>query len=299
MRRIMAMVLTSVIGAWTAGAAFGQGNRPAVPSSPGGAPGQGQAVVPRGAAPRGIIDARAAMAKMDQLLGLWEEQSSKIETLDAKFIREDMSRAWDAQEKYHGRAILKSPDYAFLDFQKVVGDKLVPYEQIRCTGRDVYHYRSANNQIFIYPMPAQQRERALQEGPLPFLFNMRAEEAKKRYDMILYDETLTSYVILIAPREQIDREAFIRADVILDKQRFLPDAIKLYAPNGQDTQTYWFRKEKEGSYIRTNVPVNDKNFEGLVLKGWDVIRNPGGEGRSSGVNAMVPPPRRQQPPPRR
>jgi TIGR03009 family protein len=315
MRWIMAIVLTSAIGFATAESSFGQGqgqgrgqgNRPAGPGGGGGMAGQGQEIDPAGAVPPRVADAQGLVAKMNELLRQWEEQSSKITTLDAQFTREDVLAAWQTKELYVGRAILKSPDLVFLDFQKVENNKKVPYEQIRCTGKEVYHLRSANSQIFIYPMPAQADQRALQEGPLPFLFNMRAADAKQRYFMTLKSETLTTYVIQIKPRQEIDREAFIQADVLLDKQKFLPTAMRLYAPNGKDYQTYKFTGE--GCWIKPNAPVNETNFEPLILKGWQVIRNPDGKGGAPGSNAVgaqAPPARRgpaavqpSQAPPRR
>jgi TIGR03009 family protein len=215
-----------------------------------------------------LIDAKENLRRLDQLLGAWEAQSAKIKTLDAKFMRIDDSPVWDNKETYVGRAILKSPDQAFLDFQRFKDGKLEPYEQTRCTGSEVYHYRSATNQIFIYTMPANQRQRALQEGPLPFLFNMRAAEAKARYHMIYLGDDLKYHFLRIEPREQIDREAFIRADVALRKEGFMPDWIRLHLPNQKDTQTFDFRGQ--GASIRANEAVNEANFKGVVLQGWKV-----------------------------
>jgi TIGR03009 family protein len=231
-----------------------------------------------------VIDGAANKRKLDDLLARWEEQSSRIKSLDAKFVRIDQSATWQDKTTYVGRAILKSPDLAFLDFQRLEGKKLEPYEQIRCTGDEVYHYRSATNQIFIYPMPADQRQRALEEGPLPFLFNMRAADAKRRYNMVFRTEDLKYYLLQIQPREQADREAFIRADVALNKTTFMPDVIRLLAPNGKDTQTYDFRGE--GAYIRPNQAVNAANFKGVLLEGWAVVRHPeDGKSQSPAVGA--------------
>ena len=110
--------------------------------------------------------------------------------------------------------------------------------------------------------------------------------------MTLIQETPTLYVIQVKPLKEIDQAAFCQADVLLDKQKFLPDAIKLWVPNRADHQIYRFTGE--GCYIRPNVPVDDKNFEGLELKGWDVIRNPNPAGRplaGNAVGAQAPAPR--------
>ncbi|HEV3165800.1 MAG TPA: outer membrane lipoprotein-sorting protein, partial [Isosphaeraceae bacterium] len=192
------------------------------------------------------------------------------------FSREDFDSKWQEKTFFQGRAILKSPDLAFLDFQKVVGKemKLVPYEQIRCTGKEVYQYLNERKQIYIYPLAKQERQRALEEGPLPFLFNMKADEANARYLMNLISENIQYYVITIQPRKAIDKSAFIRADVVLDRATFLPAGLKLYLPpDGKDVQTYRFTGD--GHFIKPNVEVNEQNFQGKVLNGWDIVRDPG------------------------
>src|SRR5579883_1135188 len=113
----------------------------------------------------------------DRLLELWEKQSRLLKTLDVKFHRVDKSPAWDEDEHFEGRAILKSPNLARLNFDKVGVDpkkqqKPEPYELIICTGKEVWQYRTDLKQIFIYPLAKQDQQHALEEGPLPFLFNM-------------------------------------------------------------------------------------------------------------------------------
>src|SRR4051794_36818821 len=59
--------------------------------------------------------------RMKLLLQHWEEQSTKLKSLDVKMTRVDSSKAW-GEEMYEGRAILQSPNLAWLDFKKVVDD---------------------------------------------------------------------------------------------------------------------------------------------------------------------------------
>src|SRR5947209_3329206 len=82
--------------------------------------------------------------------------------------RLDRSEGFDENEHYEGRAVLKSPNLACLDFQKVALNSkqqkvLQPYEQIRCTGTEVWQYRADTQQVFIYPLEKQQQKRALEE----------------------------------------------------------------------------------------------------------------------------------------
>jgi TIGR03009 family protein len=275
MRRIIAHGLPWAIGTLAAGIASAQTQ--ATQPNPNGAPrvaaGVNQAR-PAPARPQAgshvprPVDDPAKQRKMDELLGEWERRSATVKTLDAKFVREDIDAAWKDKTTYSGRAIMKSPNLAFLDLQRVRedGKTLVPDNQIRCTGTEVYHYREATKQIFIYPLSEQDRQRALEEGPLPFLFNTRAEEIKRRYLLNLHSETENSYIIQIIPRETIDRDYYSQAWVQLNKRTFLPDRLRLDSPNGKDTSTYRFTE------IRSNVEVNDKNFAGMLLKGWKVNR---------------------------
>jgi TIGR03009 family protein len=295
MRRIIAALLPCVFVSWAAGSALAQepdkrANPPATKGRPDTTPnsiGQG---APQNAQRFAVkIDDQR---KMDNLLAKWQEQSANIKTLDAKFTREDFSATFEEKTVYAGRAILKSPDLAFLDFQKIsengkAVNPPVAYEQIRCTGKEVFHYRNPTHQVFVYPLAKEDRKRALEEGPLPFLFNMRADEAKKRYNLVLHTETPTQYIIKIEPRVAIDREAFIRADVALDKNTFLPDALRLHAPNGKDTQTYRFKGDNLS--VETNKRVNEKNFQGFEPAGWKLIYNPSPDGTSQGpANAQAP-----------
>src|SRR6185437_14621758 len=113
-----------------------------------------------------------------------------------------------------GRAILRGPNLAFLDFQKYVKNEktgkteLKPHERIVCTGTEVWQYRSDTRQIYIFPLEKQNQKRALEEGPLPFLFNMKAAEAEARYEMTLVDETPRFFVISVNPLLKIDMESF-------------------------------------------------------------------------------------------
>jgi TIGR03009 family protein len=225
-------------------------------------------------------------ARMELLLKAWEQRSSQVKELDAAFTRQDKSPAWQEESEYQGRALLKSPDLAFLNFDKLepVKKTYSHYERIICTGKEVFHYQTASKQIFIYPLNAEERARALEEGPLPFLFNMKADKAKQRYKMELFSEKDNYAWIQIFPLEKIDQETFSKVYVQLNTQRFLPDRLIIFAPNGKDTQDYKF------STIKMNSGIAANNFEGVLPKGWDVVRNPsaGQQPAPGATNQPVP-----------
>jgi TIGR03009 family protein len=259
----------------------------------GGARGAAERVQARGdGAPAPALDPRQAQVKMDQLLQLWEKQSARLRTLDVTIHRVDRAPAWDENEQYEGRAILKSPNLAWLNFDKVVVDAKKqkvrqPYEQIRCTGSEVWQYRSDSRQIFIYPLEKQDRQKALEEGPLPFLFNMRADDARGRYRMQLLKEDDKSYVIGVLPLKPIDQESFSKAFLQLDRRYLLPTRIYLISPDGKSTKDFTL------TAIKPNVEVADENFQGKTLPNWKVVRNPDGDGKPAPVQRGARPPMRQ------
>jgi TIGR03009 family protein len=233
---------------------------------------------------------------MEQVLARWEQESTQLKSLDVQLYRIDKAPAWGQDEHYQGRALLKSPNFAWLDLQKIVEDPqtrrktLKPFDRIVCTGNEVWQYKSDTHQIFIYPLEKQPQKRALEEGPLPFLFNMRAREAKQRYQMSLVSETPTAYVVSVRPLLSIDQESFSKAFVQLQKSNhLLPSRIYLVAPDGTSSQDYRL------SNLKPNAPVMDENFQGKVIgPPWTVVRNPGPDGQPAATGrAPVGAPARQ------
>jgi TIGR03009 family protein len=242
---------------------------------------------------------------MDNLLLLWEGQSKKLQTLEVAIYRIDKDAAWAEEEHYLGRAAFKTPQLAFLDFRKVklqsqadpkAKDKKVlvpvkkdskivsnPYETIVCAADEVWHYRYDVKQIFIYPLDKNQRKRALEEGPLPFLFNMRAAEARQRYAMVLQHEDEKIYTVMIKPRLPEDQESFSIAWINLDKNFLLPLRIYLLAPDKKSS------KDFKLSQIQPNKEVKANLFIGVDPgKPWKVERNPGGAPVPAAGNARKP-----------
>jgi TIGR03009 family protein len=284
-------VLVVALAAVVAPRAWAQGPPGQNPANP--APPEGQ--VPNQAP---VQPAPPDPEKLPKLLTLWETNSSRLKTLDVKMTRTDKSPAWGDDEHYEGRALLKSPNLAWLDFKKVVTvvdpktkgktQQAVPYERIICTGSEVWQYRSDTKQIFIYPLEKDVQQRALEEGPLPFLFNFQAAAARKRYHMDLVSEDEKFEVLRIIPKEEIDRESFTKAWVQLDRKLYLlPTRIFLLSPDGKSSKDFVLTLTEQSP----NREVMDENFKGKLYDGWKVVRNPGGDARPApGGQAAQPAP---------
>lgn len=262
--------------AWSTTSGLAQGQQA-------GAPTKGGATTPRAAAPAPAArpaapapaPARPDPKRMDGILDAWSQRSKTVKSLYARFTREDVVHAWQDRSKYDGQAYLMSPNLAYLNFEKVGEDgKPAPYERIVCTGDRVYHFMADSKQVHVYTLAQQERQRALEEGPLPFLFNMDAAQARLRYQMTLLQENEELYLIAITPLQKVDREAFSRAYIYLDRTRFLPTKIQLVDPNnGKDTKTFTI------AVVQPNVKIAEAYFDAASQtrqviqadKKWDIV----------------------------
>jgi TIGR03009 family protein len=311
MRRFFGLWIAAVTTCGAAWAAYGQAPDGAAPKGAAAAPRAGAAGNKAARAPEKIAQKpggapRKDAAKpatpppdpkrMQELLLQWEKQSAKNKSLNASFTRLDTSAVWDDKMAYVGRAALMSPNRAFLRFDKVVPGKTPDerkyelHEVIMCNGEKVYQFLYDRKQIFVFPLDPQARQRALQEGPLPFLFDMKSEEAKQRYNFTLIEENDAKCLIRVEPRQKIDREAFSVAYIWLDKETFMPTKLRLDDPNnGKDKKEFTFTK------LDANAKVDESSFDGATLarkllattrgtkNPWELIENPDAQSQAQGA----------------
>ncbi len=228
---------------------------------------------------------------MESILQQWEKRSQLDKTLYAEFTRTDKTNVpgFNDVVKYKGVALLQTPNLACIEFRAVLdkqGNELpkpVFHERIVSTGNDIYHFYAPSKEVFVYPLDKDQQKHPIEEGPLPFLFNMRSEDAKRRYYIELLQKRPTKNnepgaIIRIVPRINIDQSEFSQAIVLLNLQTFLPEALQLYSPNGKDTKTYVFSKvEHNGA---NNAATRPNNYNGSMMaqmfrkSGYKVLVNP-------------------------
>jgi len=262
-----------------------QGQAPATPKAPAPArppakaaapPAKAAAQTPKIPGPPAQVDP-AMQERLDAILAQWERKSTEITALDAQFERTDNNAVWNEITEFRGRAILQAPNLVWLNHEKKA-DKPGPdgkaafafFERIICTGDTIYQCDGGTKMVSVFPLNEDARKRALEQGALPFLFNMKAAEVKKRYAMVLEKESTKAYRIRIWPLLAIDRDAFAVAVIDLNKETLLPDALHLLAPNGQNQEKFRF------TAIATNKPANKANFEFKPeqWKNWKVVENP-------------------------
>ena len=302
MRRFIAWTLTLAAGVSSVSISLAQTPRTAPSARPAASTPVVKGTLAPQPRPAPTLDPAAQQAKaatdararndMNHLLDEWEKQSAKVKSLQVVFERTDKSVKWDDKVS-QGTAILKSPDLACLEFKRAIldsdgkprlklnanGQKAIdvekePYQRIVCTGKEVLQYEWDEKVLYIYPLDKEARQKALQQGPLPFLFNMKAAEARQRYSMTLVPDARfpKEYCIKVVPNEEIDKKDFKMAVVWLDKEQFQPSRLVLYPVGDKDLQEFRF------TLIAPNKPIADAYFAVVIPDKWKVERNDNPDG---------------------
>ena len=118
--------------------------------------------------------------------------------------------------------------------------------------------------------------------------------------MTLLQENEELFLIAITPIQQVDREAFSRAYIYLDKKRFMPTQIRLIDPaNGKDSKTFSI------VVVQPNIKVPEAYYDApgqtrdvVQSAKWDVVEygsdgQPVGGGRAGTVPLRNGAPARQ------
>ena len=276
MRRIAPLFAGAIAAIATTQAAAQTQNPTAPTQAPSAATAQPPAATSQPRAP--AVDPEA-QRELDAILGRWEQTSGKIETLYAAFEQVDEQAIMGVKDYYRGSAYLSRPNRVVLQLEKKSGEgDQVQYSfvnRIIATGEEVVDFDGEARQVTIYPMPEDARERALEEGPLPFLFRMNVEAFKARYAATLMDSQPGTHRIAVYPRHPVDRDAFSVAVLILDAKTLQPRSIHTLASNGKDKQNYYIKD------FRGNVSIppelfnwSDQKAQDAQKDGWRIVENP-------------------------
>jgi TIGR03009 family protein len=182
----------------------------------------------------------AAPTPLDNYLVRWEQEMQKVEHLAAQLVRIDKDNVAKVATKLTGyAAYLKAGNgpttlnLALLELRpensKDIAEKLI------CTGTYLYVFVPAQKEIKVYELPKPRPGQVADEGPLSFLFGMKAEQAKTRYDLRLAKEDQYYIYVDIKPRDPDDRTDFQRARLVLNKDNYLPRQLWFEHPDGNET----------------------------------------------------------------
>jgi TIGR03009 family protein len=218
------------------------------------APTFGQQAAPPAAAPAGQpfpALAPAAQAQLQQLLQNWEQQSKGTETLECKFTRWhfDMFAAPAKVHATRADGIIKyaAPDKGLFKVERKVfftgmaGDKPQYKQQPGqfgehwvCNGKELIEFDRAKQECRIQGLPPHLQGQKIFNSPLPFVFNLDAQQIQQRYwvRQVAAPNNQTDVVVIEAwPKRQEDRAQYKLVQIAMNASDFSPQALIMYAPN--------------------------------------------------------------------
>jgi TIGR03009 family protein len=210
-----------------------------------------------------------ARNRLDALLLTWEQKMTGVQTILAQVTRTSVDKTFQVVEVYQGTAKYMKPNLAMLDMKKKGKEEV--FEKYICTGTFLYEYAPQDKEIRVHELPSPKPGQVSDDSFLSFLFGMRAEEAKRRYELRLVKgppEDQWYYYIEILPRYDQDKQDFKRARLVLMASTFLPRELWFEQPNGNEVK--W-----DIPKIESAVQLNRSEFVSpQAPPGWQVKRMP-------------------------
>ena len=230
--------------------------------------------------------AAADPAKLDQHLRRWEQEMRKVQTLSALLNRIDKDKVFQSTAKFTGFAqYMKSgagPTAMNLALLELKADKQTEVsEKFICTGTYLYQFAPKQKEIRAYELPRPRPGQVADDNFLSFLFGMKAEEAKRRYQLTLAKEDKWYVYVDVAPRSASDKVDFARARLVLNKDTYLPRQLWFEHANGNEVT--W-----DIPRLQVGVSLNRRDFDApKPPPGWKLVP----VSRTENNSPAAPPPR--------
>ena len=122
-----------------------------------------------------------------------------------------------------------------------------------CDGQRVYSLDLEKKEALVAQLPADMQGQNIMDSPLPFLFGMPPEKARRRFELSFsrpFDPQSGFVHLKVLPRLPTDARSWVQATVILDLKQFLPVAVQLVDPAETKITVYTF----------TNFNINKPHF---------------------------------------
>ena len=262
------LVIASAIVAWTVSGdivAFAQQRQGRVPARRAGQAAKAQGANPSPSNAKGTTLPRITpqeQARVDALLRRWAAHSGDVKTLRGRFGRITYNATFKTTTKDTGSFVYKAPDKG-----KFWVDRKGDPEKWICNGKVVLQFNDETKQVKRIQLPPELQGVHIRKGPMPFLFGMSADELRRRYWLRITKEPPGQVWLEAYPLHRDDAANFRMAQLILDTETFLPQAIKLHDPNGKSSRVYNVFDLKRNGFIRPGV-FNPPLF------GWKIISIP-------------------------
>lgn len=206
--------------------------------------------------------------ELQRVLLDWEQKTARITKLRGEHERYEYDYAFEVEKRAVGTFWFESPDKGRIDFNVElqpqipnpptnpgkIGKSGNPFRIVAaeptiwsCDGAMILSVNVNDRTYDKLEIPPHQRGENIVDGPLPFLFGMKADKLKARYRMTLGDKHnqpgrtgRMEYHVVASPLKQEDAREWKRAEVLLDAQYCLPTAIRLINPAETSETVYVF-----------------------------------------------------------
>lgn len=239
---------------------------------------------------------------LDQVLAMWEKESSGINTFKCTFTLWEYNAAFGpnggngAKSEARGEIKYKAPDHGAYRVTELgewspAAKKFVPIREGLdhwvCNGKAIYEFAHAKKQLIERKIPPALQGKAIADGPIPFIFGAKADKLRQRY--FLRDVTPSDWVkkgiwLEAWPRFQNDAANFEHAELILTQPDFLPFALQIYLPGGKNRRVYQFDDRKKNGWLDAIIDFREPS----TPLGWKRLVEP-----APGDPAGQPPAARQ------
>jgi TIGR03009 family protein len=173
--------------------------------------------------------------QLNEQLGRWEKEMAATKSISARCSRTDVNRVRNENRILSGYVKCMKADAGNGKTEKLAvlhlaeKDKPESFEKFVCTGSLAYWFAPQEKAIYVKRLGGKMGE----DNFLNFLFEMKADALKKRYDMTLIRPDDPNYIYIeIKPRQEADKVEFQRARLVLFKATCLPCQLWFEEPNG-------------------------------------------------------------------
>jgi TIGR03009 family protein len=207
--------------------------------------------------------------KLDECLLRWEQEMQKIQSLEVTLERTEKDKTFQTEKKFVGSARYMKDgtgptarNLAMLEMKEPGKPDI--YEKFIYTGTFLYQFSPATKEIRAIRLTAKQGQVG-DDNFLTFLLGMKAEQAKQRYDLKVTREDQYYIYLDVVPRAAEDQAEFKRAQLVLNKDSFLPRQLWFEKPNG--STIVWGIPQ-----LNTKAKIDLKEFDApSPPTGWKMV----------------------------
>jgi TIGR03009 family protein len=212
-----------------------------------------------------VLRIPAITPEVEKILQDWERVTSQFKKLVGEFDVMKFDVTFETEKTGKGKFAYEAPDKGNYERRGVEikkGEKSLklnkdgePYtlqslapERWICNGKEIIKIDEYEKTYVKLPIPPEDQGQNIMDSPLPFLFGMKAEQAKLRYNIKLLKQNEKQIKLEVTPLRRSDAENWDRAIIVIDAKRFVPEGVRLFDPTGTET-----------IHVFRNVEVNPKN----------------------------------------